>query len=200
MAKRFFSTKIWDEDWFLDMPIEYRLFWFYILSSCDHAGVFKVNLGSFCRLNGVKIEPTDALVLLNTGKQRIREINNSTWLIEDFFCYQYGGTFNPNNRVHESIERVYKSHGINMTSIRGLKDLKEGVKDKDKDKDKEIQGYSMKGGVGGKQKIRGVKFSEDGKEVVFPDGSSQELGGGQILEANRGNLSPNGLLKGFAAY
>ena len=135
MAKRFFSTKIWDEDWFLDMPTEYRLFWFYLISSCDHAGIFKVNLGSFCRLNGVKVDPSEALVLLNTGKQRIREINKTTWLIEDFFCYQYGETFNPNNRVHKSIETVYKLHGVNLTSIRGLKDHKEGVKDKDKDKD-----------------------------------------------------------------
>lgn len=194
MAKRFFSTKIWDEDWFLDMPIEYRLFWFYILSSCDHAGVFKVNLGSFCRLNGVKIEPTDALVLLNTGKQRIREINNSTWLIEDFFCYQYGGTFNPNNRVHESIERVYKSHGINMTSIRGLKDLKEGVKDKDKDKDKEIQGYSMKGGVGGR-KERGAWFRLEEGVVVFGDESEQELTEEQIELIKLGKLKPGQITK-----
>jgi len=194
MAKRFFSTKIWDEDWFLDMPIEYRLFWFYILSSCDHAGVFKVNLGSFCRLNGVKIEPTDALVLLNSGKQRIREINNSTWLIEDFFCYQYGETFNPNNRVHESIEKVYKSHGIKMTTIRGLKDLKDGVKDKDKDKDKEIQGYSMKGGLGGR-KERGAWFKIGEGVVVFRDESEQELTEEQIELIKSGKLKPNQITK-----
>ena len=194
MAKRFFSTKIWDEDWFLDMPIEYRLFWFYILSSCDHAGIFKVNLGSFCRLNGVKIEPRDALLLLNTGKQRIREINSTTWLIEDFFCYQYGETFNPNNRVHESIQKVYKLHGINMTSIRGLKDLKDGVKDKDKDMDKEIQGYSMKGGAGGRKK-RGGFFRPGQKVVVFEDGTEQELTQEQHELAVKGELKPNQIIK-----
>ena len=26
MAKRFSATEIWDEDWFLDMPNEYKLF------------------------------------------------------------------------------------------------------------------------------------------------------------------------------
>ena len=43
MAKRFTSTEIWNEDWFLDMPAEYKLFWYYMLCECDHAGLFKVN-------------------------------------------------------------------------------------------------------------------------------------------------------------
>jgi len=194
MAKRFFSTKIWDEDWFLDMPIEYRLFWFYILTSCDHAGIFKINLRSFCSLNGVKIDPPTALCLLNNGKQRIREINTTTWLVEDFFCYQYGETFNPGNRVHESIEKLYNSHGIKMTSIRGLKDLKDGVKDKDKDKDKEIQGNSMKGGLGGR-KERGAWFKPGQRIVVFGDNSEQELTDEQYELVLSGKLKPNQIIK-----
>jgi len=135
MAKRFTATEIWNEDWFLDMPMEYKLFWYYMLSTCNHAGLFKVNLRSFCGLIGVNLTSTIALELFNNGKQRIRVINNSLWLIEDFFVYQYGSTLNPNNRVHGSIVKEYSKHNIELTSIRGLKDLKEGVKDKDKDKD-----------------------------------------------------------------
>lgn len=192
MAKRFFSTNIWDEDWFLDMPIEYRLFWFYILSGCDHAGIFKINLRSFCGLNGVKIDSETALSLLNKDKQRIRVINDSTWFIEDFFYYQYGHTLNRNNRVHESIEEIYNRHEIKLDSIRGLKDLKDRVKDKDKDKD------IKKGGKG--ENNRGVKFSEDKTEVVFSDGSTQKLGDGQILDLKRDNLSAWSIIKGSSPY
>ncbi len=135
MAKRFTATEIWNEDWFLDMPIEYKLFWYYMLSTCNHAGLYKVNLRSFCGLNGVNLTSTKVLEYFNAGKQRIRVINNSLWLIEDFFVYQYGSTLNPNNRVHASIVKEYLKYGIELTSIRGLKDLKEGVKDKDKDKE-----------------------------------------------------------------
>lgn len=137
MAKRFTSTEIWAEDWFLDMPIEYKLFWYYILSACDHSGLFKVNLKSFCSLNEVKVSAEKALNFFNAGKERIRMINPTLWLIEDFFVYQYGTTFNPNNRVHESIEDLYKKNKIKIGSIRGLLDLKDRVKDKDKDKDKD---------------------------------------------------------------
>src|ERR1043165_1493121 len=102
MAKRFTATEIWTEDWFIEMPSQYKLFWFYMLSACSHSGLFRVNLKSFCGLNEVKITSDEVLRLFNSGKQRIREINPTTWLIEDFFVYQYGGTFNHNNRVHES--------------------------------------------------------------------------------------------------
>lgn len=126
MAKRFSDTKIWDEDWFLDMPIEYKLFWFYMLSACDHAGFFKVNLRSFKALNGVNLTSKEALFFFNSGKDRIKEINVSIWYIEDFFVYQYGPTFNKKNRVHSSIEREFIKNNVELTSIRGLKEVKEG--------------------------------------------------------------------------
>jgi len=135
MAKRFTATEIWNEDWFLDMPIEYKLFWYYMLSTCNHAGFYKVNLRSFCGLNGVNLTSTKVLEYFNAGKQRIRVINSSLWLIDDFFVYQYGSTLNQNNRVHASIVKEYLKYNIDLGSIRGLIEVKHGVKDKDKDKD-----------------------------------------------------------------
>lgn len=159
MAKRFISTEIWDEDWFLEMDIEYRLFWFYILSSCDHAGIFKVNLRSFCGLNGVNLTSTQALVYFNNGKDRIIVISDSIWLISDFFVFQYGTTFNPNNRVHLSIENIYKKYKIDINLIRGLIDLKDRVKDKDKDKDNLVKLKNEKNG-----KFSG-NFKSQGEEL-----------------------------------
>lgn len=138
MAKRFTATEIWGEDWFLDMPIEYKLFWYYMLSTCDHAGLFKVNLRSFCGLNGVKLGSKEVLEYFNSGKTRIRVISHSIWFIEDFFVYQYGPSLNPKNRVHESILKLYNKYNINLTSIRGLVEVNDRVKDKDKDKDNKI--------------------------------------------------------------
>jgi hypothetical protein len=127
MAKRFSATEIWGEDWFLSMPIQYKLFWYYMLSTCDHAGLFKVNVMSFCSLNEVKLTPGEALSFFNNGKDRIRVVNQSVWLIEDFFVFQYGKKFNSNNTVHESVEKAYSKVGIKISSIRGLVGDKEGV-------------------------------------------------------------------------
>jgi len=142
MAKRFTSTKIWSEDWFLDMPNEYKLFWFYLLSECDHAGIFKVNLRSFCSQLEVKIDLDRALLFYNVDKHRIRVIKPGLWLIEDFFIFQYGNKLNIKNRVHNSILGQYQAHNICLNSIRGLNEVKltpisglvedkHGVKDKD---------------------------------------------------------------------
>lgn len=186
MAKRFTSTEIWEEDWFLDMPNEYKLFWYYMLSMCNHAGLFKVNVKKFCGLNEVNLTSTKALEYFNAGKQRIRVISESVWLIEDFFFFQYGTTFNPNSKVHASIETVYNQHNIKMTSIRGLTDLKERVKDKDK----EIK----KGGVG-ENKIHGVEFI-NGTKVKLSDETFQELGVTQKLRALQNDIKPQEILKG----
>jgi hypothetical protein len=189
MAKRFFSTEIWEEDWFLEMPTEYQLFWFYICLKCDHAGLFKVNMKKFNMINRSKVLPFTALKYFNTGKERIRIVSESLWLIEDFFVFQYGETMNLNSKVHESVERIYNQANIQLTSIRGLKDLKDRVKDKDKDKEK-------KGGMGENKKQKGEKFNAEFTEVVFPDGKIQKLGDQQKELAEDGRLKPQAIIQG----
>jgi hypothetical protein len=109
-----------------------------MLSTCDHAGIFKVNTKTFCKTNEVNLTSNLALNYFNNQKQRVRVISENLWLIEDFFQYQYGEVFNPNNRVHDSIEKIYQRHQISLTSIRGLREYNDTLKDKDKDKDKDI--------------------------------------------------------------
>lgn len=124
MAKRFTATEIWDEDWFLSAPCEYKLFWFYILSKCDHAGIYKVNLTSFKLRTTIVVESKKALEYFNDGKERIRILNATTWLVEDFFVYQYGQNFNINNRLHKSVGDIYNKNGVKLRSIRGLIEVK----------------------------------------------------------------------------
>jgi hypothetical protein len=142
--KRFTETSIWDEDWYLDMPIEYKMLWYYIKDKCNHAGVWRPNLRLFEATVGVKVDLKKAIIFFNKDKSRIEVLNSGHWYILDFFVFQYGSTFNPLNRVHKSIQGIYIQEDINLTSIRGLKDLKDGVKDKDKDKDKDIDINSTK--------------------------------------------------------
>lgn len=192
MAKRFSDTEIWSEDWFLEMPNEYKLFWFYMLSNCDHAGLFKVNLRSFRGLIEVNLTITEALKYFNNGKNRIRVLKEGLWFIEDFFVFQYGTTLNLNNRLHESVAELLAKHKIELTSIRGLTDLKDRVKDKDKE--------IIKKGVVGENKNghtdRGVSFSEDGLFVYFHDDTKQPLGPEQQRSYREGGYDPSYIRKG----
>lgn len=194
MAKRFVSTEIWDEDWFLDMPVGYKLFWFYMLAACNHAGLFKVNIKRFCGVNEVKISQQEALTFFNNGKERIRVISDSLWLIEDFFVFQYGTTLNSNSSVHFSIEKAYNQANINLTSIRGLRDLKVRDKDKDKDKDKDI----IKKGQEKKiyHEIKGKEFTDEGY-VLLDNGQLQELGKSQKVLLQHESLKPSDIYKNY---
>jgi len=136
MAKRFFDTRIWDEDWFAELPNKYKLFWFFILSRCDHAGIWKTNTWLFRGLIGESLDLTEALNVFNTDKNRIRILNNGNWFIEDFFYYQYGVILNLNNRVHLSIKKIWDELGVNVGSIRPQLEVKDGVKEQDIDKDR----------------------------------------------------------------
>jgi hypothetical protein len=138
MSKRFTETEIWNEDWFVDMPVEYKVFYFYLKDQCNHAGIWRPNLRIFEAVNEVKIDLKKALNLINTEKERIIVLPSGHWLLADFFVFQYGHTFNRSNRVHESIENIYNKEDIKLTSIRGLKEVKDRVKDKDKDNSIEV--------------------------------------------------------------
>lgn len=177
MAKRFFASEIWEEDWFLDMPNEYKQYWFYMLAKCDHAGIFRVNLRTFRGLIEVNLSSNRALELINTGKQRIRVIKEDVWLIEDFFVYQYGPKFSIKNRVHLSVAAIYEKHGIDLTSIRGLIVPKHGVKDKDKDNE-EVESREEKGGMGEKEGNWPKMPGAESVELAIPEikaGSAMQL-------------------------
>jgi hypothetical protein len=135
MPKRFHDTDIWDEDWFLNMAADYREFYFYMKDKCDHAGIFKPNILKFNRLFNFNINLEEAIIFFNNGKERVIKLKNGRWFMPDFIPFQYGNHLNTKNRVHASILNILKINEVELTSIRGQKELNDRVKDKDKDKD-----------------------------------------------------------------
>ena len=144
MSKRFHDTDIWDEDWYLDMPLEYRSFWGYVCDKCDHAGIWRPNVRRFNADIEKAIDLDTSLTFFNTDKERIIPLESGHWMIADFVPFQYGKHLNLNNRVHLSVFNRLKDLEVNLGSIRGLNEVKmgssrpqvevkEGVKDKDKD-------------------------------------------------------------------
>jgi len=145
MAKRFTDTDMWSEDWFMVLPKDYKLFWYYLKDKCNHAGVWRCNFVIFNKLYDCNISKKKTLEFFNLDKERIYIIDESKWLILDFFNFQYGSVLNLNNNMHKSVMAIYNSLGINIKNIRGLIEVKEtskrGLKEvlvRPKDKDKDI--------------------------------------------------------------
>lgn len=125
MAKRFTETTIWDDDWFYELSPEYKLFWFYVKDNCNHAGIWQPKVRAFKAMTDTDVDLNKALEYFNMGKQRVRLLNNGRWFIEDFFFFQNGHTLNEKNRVHKSILDQYIENGINLSSVRGLENIKD---------------------------------------------------------------------------
>ena len=106
MAKRFTDTEIWHEDWFISIPKEYCLFWFFLKDACDHAGIWRPNIQSFNKLFECSLDASKALEILNAEKERIVVLKNGRWLLKNFIKFQYGvdqEQLSVNSPVHKGI-------------------------------------------------------------------------------------------------
>ena len=137
MAKRFTDSRKWSDPWFMELPLLMKCLWIYLLDTCDHAGIYKVNLKLASFLLGETINPADVKRYFSG---RIIEIDAETWRIPKFIDFQYG-SLNPDNRVHASVLLTLEKEG----ACKGLRSPFQGAKDKDKDKDKDKE---KRGGAG----------------------------------------------------
>ena len=145
MSKRLSDTEIWKKSWFYELDQKYKLFWFYILSDCDAAGVWSVNLKLANNILGYKLDHDD---ILNTFKEQICVLNSGKyWIIVDFIKFQYGYPLSENSKMRKKLIELLYLRGLNLdtlyeeinaVSIQYQYSINT-VKDKDKD---------IKGGVG----------------------------------------------------
>ncbi len=150
MAKRFTDSRKWHDPWYRKLPPEYKNFWIYLLDTCDHAGIWKVDfeMAEFCI--GGKINIPDITSIFN---ERVIQLKEGLWFIPKFIEFQYGD-LNPDNRAHKSVMDILEKEGANKHLVSPLL----GCKDKDKDKVKDT--------VKEKDKIK--KFDFDPVWALYP--------------------------------
>lgn len=112
MGKRFTDTEIWNEDWFIDMTNDHKLFWIYLKDACNYAGIWRVNKKQFEFVTGIKIDLEKFYSIINVGKQRIKKIGADKWFLTQFILFQNGSTLNGNNNAHYGILKELNNYGI----------------------------------------------------------------------------------------
>ena len=131
MAKRFIDTNLFRKRWIRELDIDMKLFWIYLLTDCDHAGIWDVDIerASFqlnLKLNEKKI--------LKTFSKRINQFKVDKWFIPKFIEYQYGD-LNPSVNAHKSVIKILEKYGLSMKNQQ-LINSSSTVKDRDKNKSK----------------------------------------------------------------
>lgn len=143
MAKRFVDSRKFQDPWFRNLAPEYKCFWDYLICSCDHAGIWKVDfkLAEFCI--GAVIDETVALEVLN---DRIVKVSKDKWFIPKFITFQYKN-LNRESKLFLSLKTMLLDIGYDEDYLKGLITLTKGLgkpfqrlKDKDKSKNKDKEG------------------------------------------------------------
>lgn len=137
MATRFTDTNEWDEDWFISLGGEYQHLWKYIKDGCDIAGVWKPNVAKFQALTKFNVNLDTFFKKVTADKQRIIKLANDRWFIPGFVKFQYFNrqdsyTLALSNPLHKSIYLSLFNNGVELTTVRGLREVCQSAKDKDK--------------------------------------------------------------------
>lgn len=136
MAKRFTDSNKWDDDWFLELSLEYKLAWNYICDKCDAVGVWKPSRKAISFHLGVEVDLVEFRKIC--GEKRIFVMPNGNWWITGFCSFNYGELREDltSKTVHHYI-KLLKNHGLWIGYTEGIHTPKEKEKEKEKEKDKE---------------------------------------------------------------
>lgn len=117
MAKRFTDSDKWKDPWFSDLTTEMKLFWLFVLDTCDHAGIWKDQLKYFNFVNNCSLSIADLDPYFN---KRLFLIGESVYFIPKFIHFQYPN-FNPSkNNAHKGVVSSLLYNGASEGLIEGL--------------------------------------------------------------------------------
>jgi hypothetical protein len=109
MAKRFTDTDKWTKKWFRNLTPGSKLFWQYLLDSCNHAGIWEVDFGLAAFQIGVELDEDE----INAAfRDKVTALDNGEkWFMNDFVDFQYG-ELKQNNNAHLSVAKILSKYDV----------------------------------------------------------------------------------------
>lgn len=157
MKRVFTDADIYEDEWYMDLTTDQKLFWDYICRRAEY-GFWKPNKGLAEFQLKIKIDFQKMLRAFNAGKERIKVLENGRWFIPSWVPFQYKG-LSMDCKAHKPIYEFYRANYPYLydSYLIAIGNLQEKEMDKDMEKEK-------KGVVRGKPTIEEVKaaFGEKG--------------------------------------
>lgn len=114
MAKRFIDTRMFEDEWVCSLSKDAKLFFIYYITTCDHAGILKLNR-SLCEFQ-TKIKAFDTV---------IKELGNSLVTLKDnvffmprFIKFQYPNFPQSNVKQQDGALKILYSYGITEEDLK----------------------------------------------------------------------------------
>jgi hypothetical protein len=113
MAKRFTDTDKWKDPWFKKLPGKCKLFWLFVLDTCDHAGIWKDQIDDFTYLTGFDFSKQD----LDYFSDRMFTLSSDAYIVPKFIKFQYPN-FNPDkNNAHKGVIKSLNYYGLETDDV-----------------------------------------------------------------------------------
>lgn len=126
MPKRLTDTEKWKKPFIKSLPVEYKLFFLYLLDDCDHSGIWQIDIEVAELRLGIKLSLQKARGFF---AERIVEFDGGTkWFIPDFIQFQYG-QLDEKNKMYKSVSYALNKYNL-MEHLPPINGGKEKVKDK----------------------------------------------------------------------
>jgi len=212
MAKRFIDTELFNDEWFVDLPNDYKLLWIYIITNCNQAGILKVSYKLLNFYIGKSLEPSEVKRVL---RGRIVEIDEGRkWFIPKFIGYQYGTELSPSNPAVKNVIKLLKNNDLLQyledIKIKGLQRSLEGAskelgrgleapqeKDKDMDKEKDKDKEEEKEKEQDKDEVQEIWIATWGRNPKQPEREETERLIDQFGKEKTKRIFKEAVLNGF---
>lgn len=107
MSKRQVENTIWEEVWFMDLEVQYKLLVLYFFTTSNHAGLGNLNFRIINTILG--FEYTKEEVLKNL-KEHLREYKEGKYQLRKFMKFHY--TEGNNSNQYKNAIKLLKSEGL----------------------------------------------------------------------------------------
>ena len=148
MAKRFINTEIFSDSWFSELSPQNKLFYVYLFTNCDHAGIIDLNprLAEF--ETGIKGLAKSMQTVTEELGNRLVRLRDNYYCLPKFVKFQYPKGLNTNVKAQLSVVNRLAEFDLDYNSLltvtKQLSNSSLTVQDKDIDKDIEIKTQKKK--------------------------------------------------------
>lgn len=114
MAKRFIDTRMFEDEWVCSLTKDAKLFFIYYITTCDHAGILKLNR-SLCEFQ-TKLKSFDTIVK-ELGDSLVT-LKDNVFFMPKFIKFQYPNFPQSNVKQQEGALKILFSYGISEDNLK----------------------------------------------------------------------------------
>ncbi len=113
MAKRFIDTRMFEDEWVCSLSKDAKLFFIYYITTCDHAGILKLNR-SLCEFQ-TKLKSFDT-VIQELGNSLVT-LKENVFFMPKFIKFQYPNFPQSNVKQQDGALKILFSYGITTEKL-----------------------------------------------------------------------------------